>query len=103
MNENNGTPKYDMKRRSRAGTAATLRAIVAIYVAYMVYNVLRGTIDGSSTLPVWAGWVLGIALLAADAVFAYYIWRTYQADLASAILPEEEESEADGEEDAPEE
>lgn len=103
MNENKETPKYDPRRRSRAGTAATLRAIVVIYVAYMVYNVLRGTIDGSSTLPVWAGWVLSIALLAADAVFAYYIWRCYRVDLAAAILPDEEESEADGEEDAPEE
>ena len=91
MAGNNGIPNFDSKKTARAGTAAALRGVVALYVGYMIYSILKGTISGTSTLPVWAGWLVSAVFLAADLVFIFYIFKCYRADLEAARLPEQPE------------
>ena len=89
MNENrNDKLEYDVQKRARAGTAATFRAVVAVYIIYLGYNLIKTTVDGSSTLPVWLGWAAGIFFIAAALGFGYYIWRRWHIDVEAARLPE---------------
>ena len=103
MNENrNDKLEYDVQKRAKAGTAATFRAVVAVYIIYLGYNILRSTIDGSSTLPPWVGWTVGIFFIAAALGFGYYIWRRWHRDVEAARLPEAPEpQEIEEEDDAP--
>ncbi len=95
MNNKNNKLEYDVQKRAKAGTAATFRAIVAIYIIYLGYNILKSTIDGSSTLPAWAGWVIGVFFIAAALGFGFYIWRRWRIDLEAARLPETDEEETE--------
>lgn len=84
---------YDPRKRSGAITAATLRGVVAIYIGYLVYNLIGGVIDGTSTLSPLAGWLAGAAMAVADGVFIYFIWRCFKVDMAAARIPDQTETE----------
>ena len=87
-----GKPEYDMQKRTRAGTAAALRAAGALYILYLGYSILRGYLEGTSTLPAWVAWLAGVVFICAPLAFGVYIVRRYKADLAAArIEPEGEE------------
>lgn len=98
MNENNKL-EYDVQKRARAGTAATFRAAVALYIAWLGYRLIRSTLDGTSTLPAWAGWTAGIFFIAAALGFGWYIWKRWHIDVEAARIPAQENEE----EQAPEE
>ena len=89
--------EYYARQRARAGTAATFRGIAAAYIAYLGYRLIRGELDGSSTLPPWAGWLTGILFIAAALGFGYYIWKRWRADVEAARI-----TDTNNEEDAPE-
>ena len=103
--------EYNVQQRARAGTAATFRAVVAIYIGYLGYKVILGVQDGSSSVPFWAGWAIGLFLIAAALAFCYYTWRRWHIDVEAARIKdmpdsgESDEEEPDGEdetqEDAP--
>ena len=95
--------EYDVQKRARAGTAATLRVVVSAYVIYLAWTVLRGVLDGSSPVPVWVGWLVAVVFTGAAIAFCIFTWRTYRRDLEAArIQPHEEETEpADTEEELP--
>lgn len=83
MNENKPEPKleYDVQERAKAGTKATFRAVVALYIAYLGYKLIREP---------QAGWsvAVGVAFIAAALAFGYYIWRQWHIDVEKARLPE---------------
>ena len=95
----NGTDEkleYDVRKRAKAGTSATFRAVVAIYVMYLGSNLCRSTADGTSTLPPWAGWLSGIFFILAGLAFGIYTWNRYRIEKEAARLPEtDEENEAE--------
>lgn len=98
---NNDTFEYDIQKRARAGTAATCRAVVALYVLYLGYKLIRGVMDGSSTMQPWQGWAFGVFFLLAGLAVGYYAWRRWRIDLEAARLPRKEtlpEESADQEE-----
>ena len=90
-NETNEKLEYDVQKRAKAGTAATFRAVVCIYVMYLGSNLCRGTADGTSTLPPWAGWLCGIFFILAGLAFGIYTWNRYRIDKEAARLPETDE------------
>ena len=55
--------EYDIQKRAKAGTAATLRAVISVYIIYLGWTVLKGVRNGSSPVPVWVGWLGGGGLL----------------------------------------
>ena len=98
--ENGNKLEYDVQQRARAGTKATFRGIVALYIIYLGYRLIRGAGDGTSTMPVWLAWVGGIVLIAAALGFGVYIWKRWRIDVEAARI-REDDNENTGE-DAPE-
>ncbi len=95
--ENNNRPKfeYDMQMRAQAGVRAAFRGVVAAYIAYLGYKLIR---SAEASWPIAAGAVFIAAALA----FGVYTWRRWRIDLEAARLPDEGESDED-EDDEPEE
>ena len=56
--------EYDVQKRARAGTAATLRAVISLYIIYLAWSILKGVRNGSSPVPVWVGWLTAIVFTA---------------------------------------
>ena len=79
--------EYDVQKRARAGTAATLRAVISLYIIYLAWSVLKGVRNGSSPVPVWVGWLVAIVFTAAAIAFGFYTWKTYLRDKEAARLP----------------
>lgn len=94
--------EYDIQKRAKAGTAATFRVLVSAYLIYLGWTILKGVLNGSSSVPAWAGWLAAIVFTAAAAAFGVYTWKTWRRDLNAARLPEYdgtgEEDPADAEE-----
>ena len=86
--------EYDIQKRARAGTAATFRALVSVYLIYLGWTVLKGVLNGSSAVPAWAGWLTAVVFTAAAAAFGVYTWKTWRRDLEAARFPAEEETHA---------
>ena len=104
MNDKNSEKlEYDVQKRAKAGTAATFRGIVAVYIMYLGYNIVKATEDGTSTLPDWAGWTAGVFFIAAALVFGVYIWNRYRRDLEAARLPDDTDGTGDAPEETPDE
>ena len=79
--------EYDVQKRAKAGTAATLRAVISIYVIYLAWTVLKGVLNGTSPVPVWVGWLVAIVFTAAAIAFGFYTLKTWRRDLEAARLP----------------
>ena len=79
--------EYDVQKRARAGTAATLRAVISLYIIYLAWSVLKGVRNRSSPVPVWVGWLVTIVFTAAAIAFGVYTWKTWHRDLEAARLP----------------
>ena len=86
----NEQPKYDEQRRSRAGTTAAFRALAAAYLLYLGVTLIRDTLRGGGTMPVWMGLAAGVFFALAGAAFALYAWRRYRGERDAARLPSEE-------------
>lgn len=89
--------EYDVQKRARAGTAATLRAVVALYVGWLGIKIIRGVKEGGTTVPPALGWIMGIFFIAAALGFCFYVWKRWRADLEAARLDPTRETENAGE------
>ena len=90
--------EYDIQKRARAGSTATLRAAICIYIIYLGWSVLKGVLDGSSSMPAWAGWLAAIVFTGAGIAFGVYTWRTYVREKEEARFPVAENPEGETEE-----
>ena len=89
--------EYDIQKRARAGTAATFRAVVAGYIAYLGWKI--ATAEGGS-MPLLAARLIGCAFIVAAIAFGIYTWKRWRLDLEAARLPEDEETQEGGEDQA---
>lgn len=90
--------EYDIQARARAGTSATLRACVSLYLIYLGWQLIKNSGSGESTMSPALACLFGGLLIAAALAFGVYIFRRYRSDLEAARLkPEEQEPAADGE------
>ena len=98
MNENKPEPKleYNVQERARAGTKATFRAVVALYIAYLGYKLIREPAAGWSV-------AAGVVFILAALAFGYYIWKQWHIDVEKARLPETDADSEQTDEEAPEE
>ena len=87
--------EYDPSKRTRASNTAVLRAVVAAYLAYLGFDLLRDRIRGISTLsPVFA-WTAGLGFIAAALAFGLYTWKLWKRELEAARLPADSAGEAE--------
>ena len=84
--------EYDMQKRAHAITGATLRAVVAFYIGYLGYNIIKGVREGTTTMAPWIGWTAGLFFLAAALGVCVYAWLRYRQDVEAARLPLNEEA-----------
>ena len=93
MNGDKNQLEYDVQKRARAGTKATLRGVVALYVAFMGYRLLRSArLAEESTMPIDLRWGFGLGMIAAALIFGVYIWKRWRADVEAARLPKDGET-----------
>ncbi len=86
---------YDLQKRAGAGTRATLRSCVCLYLGYLGFQLIRNADSAESTMSPQLAWVFGLLLLAAAIGFGVYVIFRYRADLEAARLPAEERTEED--------
>ena len=96
MNNSDAKFEYDIQKRARAGTRATLRAVVAGYLIYLAWQILKGVRTGSSSMAPAVAWVAAAFFALAASAVGIYAFRSWRADLEAARLPVEE-PEDDGE------
>ena len=96
--ENNNSPKfeYDIQQRAQAGVKATFRGVVAAYIAYLGYKLIR---DAESIWHI----VASIVFIAAALAFGVYAFRRWRIDVEAARLPDEDLSEETDEDEDPRE
>ena len=63
---------------NRAGMTAALRFVVAGYLAYLGFGLVRDQLLGASSLPAALSWVCGAAFIAAGLGFGWYTWKRYR-------------------------
>ena len=83
--------EYDIQKRAKAGTAATFRAVVALYLVYLAYQIVRGVRDGSSAMSPVIGWIACVVFVAAAVAVGFYAWKRWRADVEAARLPAQAE------------
>ena len=79
--------EYDVQQRARAGTRATLRALVAGYLAYLAWQILKGVRSGESTMDPAVGYAAAAFFALAAAAFTVYLIWHWRLEVAAARLP----------------
>ena len=85
--------EYDVQQRARAGTRATLRALVAGYLAYLAWQIVKGVRSGESTMTPAVGYAIAALFVLAAAAFAVYLIRQWRLETEAARLPESAQTE----------
>ena len=93
-NRNGQKFEYDIQKRAQAGLKATFRGVVAAYIVYLGYQLIR---DAAGAWQIAAGAVFIAAALA----FGVYAFRRWRLDLEAARLPDEESVPVEADEDEP--
>ncbi len=78
--------KYDEDKRARAGRAAVLRAVVAVYIGYIAYKVALGE---NTTMSRMLCYVMGAVFLVAALFIGGYTYYRYRCDMKDAIITDE--------------
>lgn len=84
--------EHDMSMVNKALTGLVLRIAIAGYLAYLAWQILTGTLNGGSPIPVWAAWLIFAAFIAVGVVFCVYAVKQYFIIRKLAELPEIEET-----------
>ena len=83
-------------RKTRISNIAMLRTLVAGYLFYLGFTILRDVMKGEpGSLPVWLLWLCGILFMLTALAFGWYTWRQYRrqtAALEAESAEEEKES-----------
>ena len=93
--------KYNQQKMNRAITSVVLRIIVAGYIIFIAVNVINGTKSETSTIPGWAGSLIGGLFIAASAGFIIYSIIMFRKALYNARLDVDEATERKEEKPAP--
>ena len=99
MDEKNRV-EYDVQRRARAGTSATLRALVAGYLVYLAWQIVKGVRSGETSMSPAVGYAAAAFFLLAALGFAVYLIRRWKQEVEAARLPVAEERASEEEDEA---
>ena len=91
--------KYDTEKRSKAGKGAALRAVVAVYIAYLAFKIAAAE---NTSMSLTTARIIGAVFIAADIAFVIYACNQFRRDMKAAVMTDEvsetaEEAEEDDE------
>ena len=89
--------EYDIQRRARAGTGATLRALVAGYLLYLAWQIVKGVRAGETSMSPALAYTAAAFFAIAALSFVVYLIRRWRADVEAARLPAKTETEGESE------
>ena len=92
MDEKNRV-EYDVQRRARAGTSATLRALVAGYLLYLAWQIVKGVRTGETSMSPAVAYTAAAFFVIAAIVFVVYLLRRWRKEVEAARLPAQSENE----------
>ena len=84
--------KYDTRKRARADNIAAIRALVAGYLAYLAWQIVKGVRSGESTMTPAVGYAIAALFVLAAAAFTVYLIRQWRLETEAARLPESDET-----------
>ena len=90
--------EYDVQRRARAGSSAGLRALVAGYLVYLAWQILRNVRSGETTMTPAVAYAASASFLLAAAAYAVYLVRCWRIEVEAARLRQSDEAENSAEE-----
>lgn len=89
---------YDETRRARAGGTAALRALAAVYLVYLAWQIVAGVRSGETTMTPAVGYAAAAFFLLAAAAYAVYLVRCWRIEVEAARLRQSDEAENSAEE-----
>jgi hypothetical protein len=98
-NDNN-----DEQNEQRMVPRTTIMCLVAAYLIYLGFNILRGWYQGDPGMPAWVAVLFGILFIVIGAVYMIYLLKPYLTKKSGeepAALPESEEAAATPENEEP--
>ncbi len=63
---------------TRESSFTVVRAVVAGYLVYLGFSLLRGTTDGGTAMPLRLKWFFSLLFIVAGLLFAVYTWRRWR-------------------------
>lgn len=78
--------KYDTEKLSKAGKGAALRAVVAIYIAYLAFKIFFAE---NTSMSVTVSRIIGAIFMAADIAFIIYTYNQFHKEMKAAVLADE--------------
>ncbi len=84
--------EYDVQRRARAGTSATLRALVAGYLLYLAWQIVKGVRTGETSMSPAVAYAAAAFFAIAALAFVVYLIRRWRKEVEAARLPAQTET-----------
>jgi len=88
--------KKKQTERARESSFTVVRALVAVYLVYLGFSLLRGTTDGGTAMPLHLKWFFSLLFIAAGLLFAVYTWRRWRRLSVRQEQPETNEDLSSG-------
>lgn len=85
----NERPKYTVQGQRKASGGLALRGLIAIYLLYLGWGVIRTAGREGNALRPWMSWAFGLLFFAVAVGFGLYAYRCYKADLKAAEVHED--------------
>ena len=94
---NNGNDEQNDQNEQRMVPRTALMSLVAAYLMYLGFNILRGWYQGDPGMPPWVAVLFGILFIVAGGAYLIYLLLPYlkkKSGEESAAIPEKSESAA---------
>ena len=91
---NNGNDEQNDQNEQRMVPRTALMSLVAAYLMYLGFNILRGWYQGDPGMPPWVAVLFGILFIVAGGAYLIYLLLPYlkkKSGEESAAAPENEE------------
>ena len=101
---NNGNDEQNDQNEQRMVPRTALMSLVAAYLMYLGFNILRGWYQGDPGMPPWVAVLFGILFIVAGGAYLIYLLLPYlkkKSGEESAAIPEKSESAAAPENEEP--
>ncbi len=101
---NNGNDEQNDQNEQRMVPRTALMSLVAAYLMYLGFNILRGWYQGDPGMPPWVAVLFGILFIVAGGAYLIYLLLPYlkkKSGEESAAIPENSESAAAPENEEP--
>ncbi|MBQ5523400.1 MAG: hypothetical protein IIT86_11435 [Oscillospiraceae bacterium] len=82
--------------RARESSFTVVRAVVAGYLVYLGFSLLRGTMDGGTAMPLRLKWFFSLLFIVAGLLFAVYTLRRWRRFSTGQEKPETNENLSSG-------